>query len=64
MGFPLRPTSGGEQEERAEDLDNSKRVRDNLVAYHLALAISDFISDENRECCNNERERDTNTATQ
>ena len=61
---PLRPTGGGEHEERAEDLDNCQRVRDNLVAYHLALAITDFISDENQECCNNERERDNNTATQ
>jgi len=52
MGFPLRPTCGGEHEERAEDLDSSQRVRDHLVACHLAPAITDFISDENRECCN------------
>jgi len=57
MGFPLRPTGGGEHEERAEDLDSSQRVRDHLVAYHLAPAITDFISDENRECCNNELEQ-------
>ena len=25
MGFPLRPTGGGEHEERAEDLDSSQR---------------------------------------
>jgi len=56
MGFPLRPTGGGEHEERTEDLDSSQRVRDHLVAYHLAPAITDFISDENRECCNNELE--------
>ena len=43
---------GGEHEERAEDLDSSQGVRDHLVAYHLAPAITDFISDENRECCN------------
>jgi len=48
MGFPLRPTGGGEHEERAEDLDSSQGVRDHLVAYHLAPAITDFISDENR----------------
>ena len=54
---PLRPTGGGEHEERAEDLHSSQRVRDHLVAYHLAPAISDFISDENRECCNNEIEQ-------
>jgi len=50
MGFPLRPTGGGEHEERAEDWDSSQRVRDHLVA----PAITDFISDENRECCNND----------
>jgi len=45
MGFPLRPTGGGEpeHEERAEDLDSSQGVRDHLVAYHLAPAITDFI---------------------
>jgi len=52
MGFPLRPTGGGEHEERAEDSDSSQGVRDHLVAYHLAPAITDFILDENRECCN------------
>jgi len=48
MGFPLRPTGGGEHEERAEDLDSSQGVRDHLVVYYLAPAITDFISDENR----------------
>ena len=57
MGFSLRPTGGGEHEERAEDLDRSQRVRDNLVAYHLVPAITDFISDENQECCNNKLEQ-------
>ena len=56
MGFPLRPTGRGEHEERAEDLDSSPGVRDHLVAYHLAPSITDFISDENRECCNNDLE--------
>jgi hypothetical protein len=46
MGFSLKPTGGGEHEERAEDLDNSQRVRDHLVAYHLAPAITDLILDE------------------
>ena len=41
MGFPLRPTGGGEHETRAEDLDSSLRVRDHLVAYHLAPAITE-----------------------
>jgi len=44
----------GEHEERAEDLDSSQMVRDHLFAYHLAPAITDFISDENWECCNND----------
>ena len=57
MGFPLRLTGGGELEERAEDLDSSQGVRDPLVAYHLAPAITDFISDENRLCCNNDLEQ-------
>jgi len=52
MSFFLRLKGGGEHEERAEDLDSSRKVRDHLVAYHLAPAIIDFISDENRECCN------------
>jgi len=57
MGFPLRLTGGGEHEERSEDLDSSQGVRDHLVAYHLAPAITDFISDENRVCCNNDLEQ-------
>jgi len=56
MDFPLRPIGGGEHDERAEDLDSSQGVRDHLVAYHLAPAITDFISDENRVCCNNDLE--------
>ena len=65
MGFPLRPTGGGEHEERAEDLDSSQGVRDHLVAYHLAPAITDFISDENRVCCNDDLEQTLrNAATQ
>jgi len=57
MGFPLRPTGGGEHEERAKDLDSSQGVREHLVAYHLAPAITGFISDENRVCCNNDLEQ-------
>ena len=57
MGFPLRPTGGGEHEERAQDLDSSQGVRNHLVAYHLAPAITDFISDENRVCCQNDLEQ-------
>jgi len=57
MGVPLRPTGGGEHEERAEALNSSQGVRDHLVAYHLAPAITDFISDENRVCCNNDLEQ-------
>jgi len=57
MGFPLRPTGGGEHEERAEDLDSNQGVSDHLVAYHLAPAIIDFISDENQVCYNNDLEQ-------
>ena len=34
-----------------------KERRDHLVAYHLAPAITDFISDKNRACCNNDLEQ-------
>jgi len=44
----------GKHEERGEDLDSGQVVCDHLVAYHLAPAITDFISDENRGCCNND----------
>jgi len=55
---PHRPLTGaGEYEERAQDLDCSRRVCDHLVVYHLAPAITDFISDENRVCCNNDLEQ-------
>jgi len=38
-------------------LDSSQGVRDHLDAYYLAPAITDFISDENRVCCNNDLEQ-------
>jgi len=57
IGFPLRPKSGGEHEESAEDLESSQGVRDFLVAYHLVPAITDFILDKNWECCNNKLEQ-------
>ena len=46
-----------EYEERLEDSDSSQKVREHLVAYHLAPAITDFILDENLECCYNELEQ-------
>jgi len=57
MCFLLRPTGGGEHEEKAEDLDSSQGVCDHSGAYHLAPANTDFISDENRVCCNNDVEQ-------
>jgi len=57
MEFPLRPTGGGEHEERAEDLESSQRVRDHLVAYNLAPAITYVISDKNLEYYNNDLEQ-------
>ena len=57
MEFPLRPTGGGEHEERAEDLESSQRVRDHLVAHNLAPAITYVISDKNLEYYNNDLEQ-------
>ena len=57
MGFALKPTVVGEHEERAEVLDSSQRVRDHLVPYYLAPAITDFILDEYLEFCNEELEQ-------
>jgi len=57
MGSPFRPIGGKEHEERAENLVSSQGVRDHLVTHRLAPAITDFISDENRECCNNDLEQ-------
>ena len=57
MSVFLRLKGEGEHEEKAEDLDSSQKVRDHVVAYHLAPAIIDFISDGNRECCNNKLEQ-------
>jgi len=53
MGFPLRSTCGGEHERRVENLVSSQKARDRLLAYYLAPAIIDLISDGNWECCNN-----------
>jgi len=57
MGFPWGLSGGGEHKERAEDSDSSQKVSDHLVAYYLAPAITDFISDENQECYNNDLEQ-------
>jgi len=56
-GLSLETDGGGEHEDRAEDFDSSQWVRDHLVAYHLAPAITDFISVENRVCWNNNLEQ-------
>jgi len=53
----LSPETDREHEERAEDLNSSQRVRDNVDAYHLTPVITDFILCENRECCNNDLEQ-------
>ena len=57
MGFSLRSRGWGQHEERAEDFDSSQRVCEHLFSCHLAPAITNFTSDENRECCNNEFEQ-------
>ena len=41
MAFPLRPTGRGEHEQRAEDLDSSQRVRDQLLATCVSLGACD-----------------------
>jgi len=56
-GLSLETDRWGEHEERADHLDSSQKKCDHLVAYHLAPAITNFISDENRECSNNELEQ-------
>ena len=56
-GLSLETDTWGEHEERAGDLESSQGVRDHLVAYHLAPAITNFISDENRVFCNNDLEQ-------
>jgi len=35
MGFPLRPTDGGEHEESAENLDSSQGVRELRITWRL-----------------------------
>jgi len=61
IGFPLRPTGGGDHEERTEDLDSSQRVRDHLDAYRIRvtwrLAMTDFVLYENQECGDNKLEQ-------
>jgi len=57
IAFPLRPTGGGEHEEKSEDLDSSQRAHDHLFACHSVPVIADFILDENRKCCDNKLEK-------
>ena len=56
-GLSLETDRWERAREKSRRLDSSQRVRGHLVAYHLAPAITDLISDENRECCNNELEQ-------
>ena len=48
MGFPLRLTCGGEQEERAEDLDSSQGVEacggKHPRCQHLHMTLDSFVS--------------------
>jgi len=55
-GLSLETDRWGRARGEIKDLDSSQRVRDHLVAYHLAPTINDFILAENRECCHNELE--------
>ena len=56
-GLSLETDRWGRARGETEELDSSQGVRDHLVAYHLAPVITDFISDENRVCCNNDLEQ-------
>ena len=56
-GLSLETDRWGRARGESRHLDNSQGVSDHLVAYHLAPAITDFISDENRVCCNNDLEQ-------
>jgi len=56
-GLSIETDRWGRARGETEELDSSQGVRDHLVAYHLAPVITDFISDENRVCCNNDLEQ-------
>jgi len=56
-GLSLETNRRGRARGESRGLYSSQRVRDHLVAYHLAPAITDFNSDENRKCCNNGLEK-------
>ena len=59
MGFPLTARGAEEEVRRAEgpDQSESQRVDCHPTASHLALAITDFILDEKRKCCDDELEQ-------
>jgi len=63
MGFPWKPTGGGEHEERVEDLDSSRRVRNhyedcfyyclyrnNVVVLFETLKLQSFVLTEASDC--------------
>jgi len=56
-GLSLETDRWGRARGESRGFRQQPRVRDHLVAYHLAPAITDFISDENRVCCNNDLEQ-------
>ena len=56
-GLSLETNRWGRALGESRGLYSSQRVRDHLVAYHLAPAITDLISDKNRVCCNNDLEQ-------
>ena len=56
-GFSLETDKWGRARGESREFRQQPKVRDHLVAYHLAPVIIDFISNENRECCNNDLEQ-------
>ena len=53
-GLSLEHDTWGRARGQSTGFRQQPRARDHLFAYHLVPAITDFISDENRVCCNNE----------
>ena len=56
-GLSLETDTWGGARGESREFRQQPRGRDHLVAYHLALAMTDFILDENRVCCTNDLEQ-------
>jgi len=56
-GFSLETDKWGRARGESREFRQQPKVRDHLVAYHLAPVITDLILDGNREYCNNQMEQ-------